>query len=60
MKLTLTQSSAFYLAQHKISKRRTALFRQFALQPEIRLAMLSSRRSATHTSRKGFNQDNGR
>jgi hypothetical protein len=60
MEATLTQNSALYLAQDKISKRRTALFRQFALRPEIRPAMLSSTHSATHTSRKGFNQDNGR
>jgi hypothetical protein len=31
----------------------------FALHPQIRPAILSSRRSATHTSRKSFNQDNG-
>jgi len=32
----------------------------FALHPQIRLAMLSSRRSAMDTSRKGFNRDNCR
>jgi hypothetical protein len=32
----------------------------FALHPQIRLAMLNSRRSAMDTSRKGFNQDNAR
>src|SRR6266487_1057305 len=30
----------------------------FALHSQIRSTMLSSRRSATHTSRKGFDQDN--
>jgi hypothetical protein len=29
MELTLTQNSALYFAQHKVSKRRAALFRQF-------------------------------
>jgi hypothetical protein len=29
MELTLTQSSALYLAQHKISKRRTAFFQRW-------------------------------
>jgi hypothetical protein len=29
MELTLTQSSALYLAQHKISKRRTAFFKRW-------------------------------
>ena len=32
----------------------------FALHPQIRLAMLSSRRSAMDTSRKSFDQDNCR
>jgi hypothetical protein len=32
----------------------------FALHPQIRVAMLSSRRSAMDTSRKGFNRDNCR
>jgi hypothetical protein len=29
MELTLTQNSALYFAQHKVSKRRAALFRRF-------------------------------
>jgi hypothetical protein len=29
MEPTLTQNSALYLAQHKVSKRRAALFRRF-------------------------------
>jgi hypothetical protein len=31
MELTITQNSALYFAQHKVSKRRAALFRQFGI-----------------------------
>ncbi len=60
MEPTVTQSSALYLAQHKISKRRTAFFRRWRAvrknqAPDLRRQTLCNGR---HMPR--FHRDNGR
>jgi hypothetical protein len=74
MEPTVQQSSAIYFKRHKGSKSRSfGTFRRsftlpeelrfsggFALHSQIRPTMLNSRWSATHTSRKRFDQDNCR
>ncbi len=57
MHLTLTQSGALYLAHHKISKRRSALFRAAGRKhsPDLRRQTLVD---ASFVGR--FHRDNGR
>jgi len=60
MHLTITQNSALYLAQHKISERRSALFRHLGTvgrkqSPDLRRQTLVD---ASFVRR--FHRDNGR
>jgi hypothetical protein len=59
MELTLTQSSALYPAQHKISKRRTAFFRRWrAVRKNQVPDLLQTFYNRLHVPR--FHQENGR
>jgi len=59
MELTLTQSSALYLAQHKISKRRTALFRRWRAVRKNQVPDLRRQTFYNRPQVPRFHQDNG-
>src|SRR5260370_15870727 len=60
MQLTLTQSGALYLAQHKISKRRSALFRQLRAAGRKQSPDLRQQTLVDASFVRRFHRDNGR
>jgi hypothetical protein len=60
MELTLTQSSALYLAQHKILKRRTAFFRRWRAGSKNQAHDLQRQALCSASVVSRFHQDNGR
>jgi hypothetical protein len=60
MQLTLTQSGALYLAQHKISKRSSALFRHLRDAGKKRFPDLRRQTLVDASLIRRLHQDNGR
>ncbi len=60
MQLTLTQSGALYLAHHKISKRRSALFRHLRAAGGKQFPDLRRQTLADTSFVRRLHQDNGR
>jgi hypothetical protein len=60
MHLTITQNSALYLAQHKISKHRSALFRHLRAASRKQSPDLRRQTLVDASFMRRFHQNNGR
>jgi hypothetical protein len=60
MHLTITQNSALYLAHHKISKRRSALFRHLRAAGRKQSADFGRQTLVDASFGRRFHQNNGR